>query len=244
MKVIRKLDGVTLYSGSFDQCRAYIKGFDAGAAPKYVDLRMLDGSREVDYHALDKETKQERSHMRVLKPLSKTTNNQVTAYYTGGNGTYCSVCPTQETADWLRMVCEKARWMGFAATGPLDQHVTVVHSKKGLTLAEQTQTAARIPATQVFYATVSGFTHWKGHDNEGYVVLELDSPDLHAVNTWMRNTFDLPVSFDDYRAHVTIAKDAYSNSLEYAQQLCDELTKLPRIRQRLAFSGLRVEDLK
>jgi hypothetical protein len=177
--------------------------------------------------------------MRQLK-----TMQQVTAYYTGGNGTYCSVAPTAEAQAWITKICEHARLMGFDATGPLDQHVTVLHSKRGLTLSEQNELPlAGLNASRRFNVKPKEFIHWEGHDSEGYVVLELESPELTAVNAWLRSTFNMPVSFDDYRPHVTIATNAYSNSREYAQSLCDELNRLPR-PENLVFTGLRVEDLK
>lgn len=243
MQVLRKDTNKTIYTGSFDQCRSFIKGFDVGCGV-YVDLRMLDErGKEIDYHALEK--KESTSKMRVLKPVvTAKMPSAITAQYKGDNGTYCSVVPRLITQAWIAALCERAQWMGFTATGPLDQHVTVVHSKKSLTVPQQNQIPmAGYSADAEFIAQPHKFTHWAGHDGDGFVVLELNSPKLSALNSWMRKTFDLPVSFDEYRAHVTIATDAYSNSVEYAQQLCEELEKIELILPHLEFTGLRVEDL-
>jgi hypothetical protein len=169
---------------------------------------------------------------------------KATAYYTGTSGTYASAQPTAETSQYIQQCCEKASWMGFKATGPLDQHTTVIHSKKGLDWQQQHDLWMNgFNASRVFDATVKGFTHWAGHNDKGYVVMEIDCPELQLVNAWLRKTYDLPVSFDEYRPHVTIVEDAYVNSVAYAEQLIEELNKIPKPLS-MAFTGLRVEDLK
>lgn len=169
-----------------------------------------------------------------------------TAYYTGGDGTYISAVPTHNTSTYFKACCDTARSLGFdEATGPLDMHVTIIHSKNGIDGDQQSilWESGRAAPDRVLRATVVGFTHWAGHDGTGYVVMELHSDDLSELNYWLRNNFDLPVSFEDYRAHVTIVTNAYKKDGEAgAEQLIRVLNKLPA-PQSLAFCGIRVEDL-
>lgn len=185
--------------------------------------------------------------MRVIENKATIKQLKVTAYYTGGEGTYASVMPTSQSAVYLKMCCDIARDMGFeGATSPFDMHVTVIHSKKGLMLAEQhvAWASGYFGVNQVFDAKPKHFTHWAGHDETGYLVLELDSPELAEVNSFLRNTFDLPVSFDEYKAHLTIVTDAYTKGGEAAvEKLIAALNQIP-MPQQLLFQGLRIEDLK
>lgn len=181
--------------------------------------------------------------MKLLKPSSLRMLKE-TAYYSGDNGTYASVMPSAEASAYIQTVCEKAKALGFDATGPLDQHVTVIHSKKGLTPEQQEECWLNgFTASRTFTATIKGFTHWGGHNDSGYVVLEVDCPELTKLNGWLRQTYDLPVSFDDYKAHITIAQDAYKVSADYADKLTKRLNGIARPKY-LTFTGLRIEDLK
>jgi hypothetical protein len=51
-KVIIKDTEETLCSGTFKECRYFIKGYDT-ASTKYVDLRMTCNNKEVDYHKIE-----------------------------------------------------------------------------------------------------------------------------------------------------------------------------------------------
>lgn len=185
--------------------------------------------------------------MRMIESRKTIKQLKVTAYYTGKEGTYSSVMPTSQSAVYLKACCDIARDMGFeGATSPFDMHVTVIHSKKGLTLAEQhaAWNSGIFGVNQQYDATPKHFTHWAGHDETGYLVLELDSPELSKVNKWLRDTFDMPVSFDEYKAHLTIVTDAYAKGgTDAVEKLIAELNKIP-MPDTLTFQGLRIEDLK
>lgn len=172
---------------------------------------------------------------------------KVTAYYTGDSGTYASVMPTSQSSIYLKACCDIARDMGYeGATSPFDMHVTVIHSKKGLSLAEQhaAWSSGYFGVNQEFSTKPKHFTHWAGHDDTGYLVLELDAPELAKINGWLRSNFDLPVSFDEYKAHLTIVTDAYTKGgADAVEKLIAELNKIP-MPDEIKFQGLRIEDLK
>jgi len=169
---------------------------------------------------------------------------KVLSYYTGDSGTYMSVMPGAEAMKFIKQCGDVAEDKGLKANSPLNAHVTVVYSKSSLSHAEQvTLLDNGFNAKHLFEATVTGFTHWGGHDDSGYIVMELDCPELTKYNTWLRQTFDLPVSFDEYKAHITIAEDAYVNGIDTAQQVVDALNWLD-FPTTVTLTGLKVEDLK
>lgn len=169
---------------------------------------------------------------------------KVLSYYTGNSGTYMSVMPSAAGMFFIKQCGEVAAAEGLAPNSPLNAHVTVVYSKSSLAHHEQVSLLNNgFDSKHLFEATVKGFTHWGGHDNSGYIVMELDCPALTSYNTWLRETFDLPVSFDEYRAHITIAEDAYAKGEDVAQRIVDSLNWLD-FPTTVTLTGLKIEDLK
>ena len=73
-------------------------------------------------------------------------------------------------------------------------------------------------------AKVSGVTSWEGHDKDGYIVLELESVDLERRHKeWLKA--GASHSFDDYRAHITLAKNLDLNKAEAVVQEMDTYFK-------------------
>lgn len=169
---------------------------------------------------------------------------KVLSYYTGNSGTYMSVMPGADGMAFIQQCGEVAAAEGLTPNSPLNAHVTVVYSKSSLARDEQLSLLDNgFNAKHLFEATVKGFTHWGGHDNSGYIVMELDCPELTKYNTWLRETFDLPVSFDEYKAHITIAEDAYAKGEAPAQHIVDTLNWL-EFPKTVTLTGLKIEDLK
>lgn len=179
--------------------------------------------------------------MKILTP-----KHAELAFYSGKDGTYASVKPTDASAARLQAFCIVAKSMGFEkVTSPLDLHVTVMYSQVGLNHDYQLDLWSKyFSVEKVFSADVGDFTHWAGHDDEGYLVLELKSTALTELNGLLRDKYGLKSSFPDYKAHVTIATDAYVNgSPDKAEACCERLNSM-RKPATLNFCGLRVEDLK
>ena len=172
----------------------------------------------------------------------------VTAFYTGDNGTYCSVLPTTATTDFLRAMCTVLETAGFEPHTPLNFHVTVIHSKTGMALKEQQDAWAALQADAVFRAIPKHVTHWSGHNDTGYIVLELDAPELAEIHQFLKTTFDLETSFPDYRAHITLVEDAYKKGDDdnlAVQTIVNKLNQMLGTNPTpLTFTGIRMEDLK
>jgi 2'-5' RNA ligase len=174
----------------------------------------------------------------------------VTAYYSGTSGTYCSIVPGMAATAWLQRVCARAEWYGFTVNSPLDRHITVIHSPNAIPYNIQQQVWANpdmIGSDTIWRMDALEFIHWPGNNDMGYVVLSTANQQLMALNSWLRSNFGLDGDFPDFAPHITIATDAYSNTVERAQMLCDELQRefLPQgSGVELIFTGLRMEDLK
>ena len=172
----------------------------------------------------------------------------VTAFYTGDNGTYVSVLPTTSTTDFIRGMCKELRGADFETHTPLNFHVTVMYSKTGMPLKEQQDVWAMLQADQVFTARPKHVTHWSGADGKGFIVMELDAPELAEIHNFMKTTFDLETSFPDYRAHVTLVEDAYDKKDVDNMAVQNIVNKLNQMLgtdpQPLTFTGIRMEDLK
>ena len=177
-----------------------------------------------------------------MKVLTATTVE--TARYRGTNGTYASVKPTTSTQLVMAQILGALRQMGYTPLHPADVHVTVVYAAKDNLSPEQMDEILKDPlysTEQEHRATKIGFTHWPGHDEDGYLVLKINAPTLAKLHHDLRKKYGLTVSFPEYEAHVTIINNAYkTNTPEEIQKLCDQLNALPM--QELTFAGLRFED--
>lgn len=169
---------------------------------------------------------------------------RVTSYYTGSLGSYISVMPDASTMDFMKQCCDIAKVSGFVPNSPLNSHVTVVHSKDSLTVEEQGLLLAHgFNPRHEYHAQVSEFTHWEGHNGKGYIVMGLNCAELEAYNSWLRETFNLKTSFDEFKPHITLVEDAYLNGKKRAQLLVDELNWLS-FPKNIILTGLKIEDLK
>lgn len=78
-----------------------------------------------------------------------------------------------------------------------DLHSTIVYAR-GCFPKDPTTSSS------VFGAMINQLQYWDGHDNEGYLVIILDSPQLVARNRYWAAQ-GLEHSFEDYTPHVTLA---------------------------------------
>ena len=148
------------------------------------------------------------------------------------SGTYICVIPDEEST--LKLIKISAA-LGYKI--PSDEvenlHSTVMYSKgkfpKGLPLERKR-----------FGAKISGIEFWDGHDNDGYVVLTLDAPDLVARNRFWAAQ-GLTHSFEDYTPHVTLF-----SKIEKTQDLVNKINALGSkvVGTTLVFNQEQVEGLK
>ena len=158
------------------------------------------------------------------------------SYHADDRGSYASVVPTGTFRDILSDLINRYVKEGDK-TGLWDLHSTVVWSKASIGEAQQHTLSREYSVETVFTASPREVVVWKGHNNEHYLVLLLESKDLTHANQRMLELGLPPANFD-YQPHVTLAKrvspDFDTSDLNMA------LRTLPSI----TFSGFRLEDAK
>lgn len=115
-----------------------------------------------------------------------------------------------------------------------DLHSTIMYAKGAFPESIPLQKGKR------FGAKIIGIEFWDGHDNDGYVVAILDSPDLVNRNKEWAAT-GLKHSFDDYSPHVTLF-DKLSKTDELVQKINAVAKKA--IGTTLVFDQEQLEGLK
>ena len=149
------------------------------------------------------------------------------AQYKGNNGIYASVSPTQSTVNEL----VRAEITGVS---PIDWHVTVLYDEKFSPDAHEVfRVYTQIGCDVTYKAIAKDIVCWHT-PNEGVVeVLELESPQLELLHSYLRKTLGVNHSFDEYKPHLTLKYDL------------DFKPPNPLLAGKvLTFGGLRFEDIK
>ena len=156
--------------------------------------------------------------MKVLLSMSTMSESfqQKAHEYTATNGVYVSMTPVSGARKVFNVVKESLAKVGIQPK-PIDYyHVTIVWSEKS---PSKDIVKLLVQDSRTCKARVKGVVSWEGHDKDGYVVLELDSDDLKRRHAeWLKA--GASHSFQDYRAHVTLASGL---NLETAKPAVDEL---------------------
>ena len=99
---------------------------------------------------------------------------------------------------------------------------------------------AKTSKSRQFTAVVKGLEFWDGHDNDGYLVVLLESPSLTQRNQYWA-AHGLKHSFDDYSPHVTLV-----SKLDKTPELITLMDKTARvfINRALVFTNETIEGLK
>ncbi len=158
------------------------------------------------------------------------------SYHADERGTYASVVPTRAVRNTLHELINRYVKDGDR-TGLWDLHSTVVWSKSSIGEPQQHTLSREYSVETRFTAKPLEVVVWAGHDNENYLVLLLDSPDLVHANQRMLELGLPPANFD-YKPHLTLAKrvspDFNTSDLNMAIRTLSTIT----------FSGFRLEDAK
>lgn len=95
---------------------------------------------------------------------------------------------------------------------PLDRdlHSTIIYSEKPVSLE-----LPEVDKKTTFNARVIKANYWPGHDGDGFLILELDSPDLSRCHELFRRSGIIP-TFPTYQPHITLVhpvanKDTYAD---------------------------------
>lgn len=110
-------------------------------------------------------------------------------------GTYVCVLPNAMSKIRLLQI---GRLLGFDLRGDLDElHSTLMYSRGHFPFDDRVDPRLEHPAT------ITDIEFWPGHDNEGYLVLTLESQSLQERHrSWLDQ--GLVHSFPDYLPHVTL----------------------------------------
>lgn len=158
-----------------------------------------------------------RLQARTLTPLTKES------------GAYVSVTPD---ATGLRTLSELAIALGVV-TDVDKLHCTLSYAKNCFPTAGADNCLR-------FGAKIVGIEFWDGHDNDGYLVVKFDSPDLEARNRFW-TSHGLKHSFDDYTPHSTLV-----SKLEKTPELIIRIGKVVRIAygRSITFTNETIEGIK
>lgn len=165
--------------------------------------------------------------------------------YTGEHGFYASVAPTQDSVNYFRDWWETMyRYTNHDTpmneTQDIGLHCTVMYSHAALQVAPAVAHQKR--ATDQFFAQASEFVYWGGHDDEGYFVLQLDSPALRERHEFWRILGAKP-TFEEYVPHMTLATGNVAKFYWRAQ--LNALNKVLKARPlELMFENETINDLK
>lgn len=116
------------------------------------------------------------------------------------SGVYLSVVPDDSSRS---KIVEIAKRIGYPLTDSeiSSIHVTVIYSKHRPDLS-----TVNLDHEAEFYAVLTGVEWWPGHDNAGYLVLRIESPQLRALHReWL--SYGCTSDYENYTIHMTLKKD-------------------------------------
>lgn len=120
-------------------------------------------------------------------------------------GTYVSVKPFPLSCEML--YDEFNKFLRHKMTPEREMHVTLIYSKQTIPEAKNFS-----DPDMKFQGTFRRLNWWAGHDKLGYLVLEIDSRDLHHRHEFWK-TMGGQHSFRDYSPHLTLATGIQRNEI-------------------------------
>lgn len=149
-------------------------------------------------------------------------------------GTYVSVKPFPITCGML--YDEFHRFLRSNMEPISGMHVTLITSKQNIPEAKQF-----VQPDRKFQGTLRKLKWWAGHDKAGYLVIEVDSPELQQRHrTWIH--LGGKHSFPEYNPHITLATGLQHRQIKH---LLDSYNSDPDgLGLPCAFSRESASDLK
>lgn len=161
--------------------------------------------------------------------------------FSGQSGLYASVVPVYGTRDlWSRLTDTFKKFEVIPE--PEDElHVTLMYSREHAPDVFHLENMFADPLHSI-HAKPSRLEYWNGHDNDGYVVLHLESEDLHRRHAHYKE-IGCTHSFEDYAPHMTVVKGL--DNTPDVQAAIDEINKhLQEIEYRIVLGGEAFSDIK
>ena len=129
--------------------------------------------------------------MKILISLSSPELDIIK--FTGTHGCYSAVTPDDDSRALLVAI---AHLLGVE-TDPAKLHCTVMYSEAA------PKKAPGCNPNRIRKAAISQLSHWDGHDDKGYLVALLDSPELQEEHARLK-TLGCRPTFDEYKPHITL----------------------------------------
>ena len=162
----------------------------------------------------------------------KSFVNESSDPYTGSNGFYAWVNPSNES---LEDILEYFPEMNFTAKEVVDLHVTIMYSKTSIPVECAAKVEPKFSAA-VFATSVDW---WEGHNKEGYLVLKLTRDSIEQLHNKWKACGAVP-TFEDYVPHMTMKTPFAKN-----QKLLDVLNeRLSTKRLQINLIQEQIQDLK
>ena len=164
-----------------------------------------------------------------------------TTRLTGNGTTYACAVPTRDTVSRLLRVVD-GTFPPFDPAELRDEaHCTLVYSKKA---GIDPGRLAVGPGQLSLEARMIRVEYWDGHNNTGYVVLKLDSPDMTALHRRFVEA-GAKHSFDDYTPHLTIGAKVGEKTPEMERWLKRVNGVVAGAKDFvLEFDAVRAEDIR
>ena len=162
--------------------------------------------------------------------------------YTGTNGTYVSITPTQESKRALADLIERHHPGIFDLSKFVYQaHMTIVYSREYVMKLDPFIDG--VQQVDFMHGLPIKFEFWDGHDGDGYMVLKLVSKDATQLNK-LAISAGAKHSFDDYTPHITI-QDKLNHAKNFNKSIVDEMNEhINQYASLLEFNKIIIDDIR
>lgn len=167
--------------------------------------------------------------MRIL--ISLSTPQLIQDPYTGTKGLYSAVTLDSTGTSYVAGI---AKALGLDI--PADKlHCTVMYSP------EKCPKTAECDAAKTYSATVNKIDHWAGHDEKGYLTLQLSSPGLAAEHARLKK-LGCESTYEEYKPHVTLYEGIQMT--DELRSKIDDVSRTMTPWDPLTFSNQFIGDMK
>ena len=162
----------------------------------------------------------------------KSFVNERAEPYTGTHGFYSWVnLSTDSLEDILKYFPE----LSFTPEELLDLHVTVMYSK----VAILPYYVINVDHSFFTETNAIGVEYWDGHDDDGYLVVKIESSDLQRLHSKWKQCGAVP-TFSDYTPHMTL-KTPFKKNDDLVKKLDERVKNIPL---NLTLLQEQIQDLK
>ena len=161
------------------------------------------------------------------------------SFFSGEHGCYVYCVPEEFP---IKEAVVKA-FPELAVVADADLHCTIMCSPEGT--PDNDSAFNLLDDTKEFIASAGKLTYWPGHDEAGYLVLQLVSSDLPNRHSQWKSLGCIP-TFPSYDPHVTLASkfEVPENFEARIAEFNEYLANYDVAAKKLIFSNEHIEDIK